>query len=424
MTVQQAWLRSERVRLLILIGLLSILLLVLMVIRGFPGLIQEHMRAQAITSFVPLVIVFSSFLAYEVVVLMLIGRLLSSHRFVGVVFLYGNALVELSLVTAIILASARGLGLVALVGAPPFVYFLFLTLSALTLNARLCLFAGLVASTEFLLTSLFLLSWIERPPGGATPLLEMLHSPHSYVFKCTLILAGGVIAAFVAQQLKRQLERALHAVEERDRAVSVFGQHVSPQVAELLLKQPIDFTGQERNVCVLFLDIRDFSRIASDRLPGEVMDYLNVLFGSIIPLISEHGGIVNKFLGDGFMAICGAPIDDASQCRHAVQAAQAILARVEELNRAERIPPTQLGIGLHLGVAITGNVGGGDRKEYTVIGDVVNLASRIEQATKQFHCQLIVSEAVSHALTTFAGEDLGMVELKGQPRPVRLFKLA
>jgi adenylate cyclase len=217
---------------------------------------------------------------------------------------------------------------------------------------------------------------------------------------------------------------ALRTLEERDRAISIFGQHVSPQVAELLLHQPVDAAGEERRVCVMFLDIRDFSRIAGERSPTEVMDYLNTLFGFMIPVINEHSGIVNKFLGDGFMAVFGAPLDDSDPCSNAVNAARAILSSVEEMNVGGGIPPTRLGIGLHLGVAVTGNVGGGDRKEYTVIGDVVNLAARIEQATKQFHARLIISEDVAHSLGGSAGEDLGMVELKGQAKPVRLFKLA
>jgi adenylate cyclase len=260
--------------------------------------------------------------------------------------------------------------------------------------------------------------------GAELPVLAMLRSPHQWLIKGAILLASGFIAGFVARQIRRQLASALQTVEERDRAVSIFGQHVSPQVAELLLKQPMDFAGQERNVCVMFFDIREFSRIATERSPTEVMEYLNTLFGLMIPAVNAHHGIINKFLGDGFMAVFGAPVDDGQQCRHAVEAARAMLARVEQLNREQRIPPTRVGIGLHLGVALTGNVGSGDRKEYTVIGDVVNLASRIEQATKQFQASLLVSEVVMKALGGPAGTDLGLVELKGQAAPVRLFQLA
>ena len=112
---------------------------------------------------------------------------------------------------------------------------------------------------------------------------------------------------------------------------------------------------------------------------------------------------------------------------HAIQAALEILRQVDVLNQQGKIPHTRLGIGLHVGQAVTGNVGSSERKEYTVIGDVVNLASRIEQANKTLAAQLLVSEAVAKVVGVdgeFAAEDMGLVELKGQPQPVRLYKLA
>lgn len=405
-------------------GLLGALLVVLLILRAFPSLVQEEMRDKAIAAFFPTVLVLISFLAYELGALMLLRRWESSKRRSRTRFLYFNTLAEISLVTACLLATSWGFGLSALLGAPPLVYFLFLSLSALSINPRLCLFAGLLASVEFFASNLMIFAWNYSSTMIETPLLDMIRSPHLYVLKSAIIFSGGVCAAFVAWQIRVQLASALNAVEERDRTINVFGQHVSPQVAELLLSQTADFSGQERRVCVMFADIRNFSQFAAEHSPTEVMTYLNDLFGPIIPLVSHHQGIINKFLGDGFMAVFASPNEDAALCQLAVDAAKAILQCVDELNRNQRLPPTRLGIGIHLGVAITGNVGSGDRKEYTVIGDVVNLASRIEQATKLFHAQLIVSEAVARALPGLGGEDLNLVELKGQPQPVRLFKLA
>jgi adenylate cyclase len=298
-------------------------------------------------------------------------------------------------------------------------------LTALYLDAGLSVFAGLLAAACFL--------WLSAGGGGAVapavvpPGWEALASPLSYELRSVMLLIGGVVAAFVGRQIRRQVEATVHSLNERDRAVSIFGQHVSPQVAELLLRQPVDYPGEERHVCVLFLDIRDFSRIAAERSAAEVVSYLNVLFGPLIRTVNEHGGIVNKFLGDGFMAVFGAPLPDDSPCENAVAASRAILASVDSLARAGTIPATRVGIGLHTGEAVTGNVGSPERKEYTVIGDVVNLASRIEQATKTFGAQLLASEQVVRSLgeaTRSGAEDLGPVELKGQPAPVRVYKLA
>lgn len=423
--MQRQRLRSERKRLLAFIGLLGFMLLVLIALRNLPLLIREDLRPHLFSAFLPLAVVIGVFLAYEICVLVWLSRLSRADRLPPGAFEYVNTLVEVSMPTAGIVTGAWFMGgLPMLAGVVPFVYFLFLCLAALSLNFRLCVFAGFVAGVEFLVTSLILLRQDPVAAGAESPLLAMLGSPHQYVIKSAFMLAGGFIAGFVALQLKRQLMSALQTVQERDRAISIFGQHVSPQVADLLLRQPMDSTGEERRVCVMFLDIRDFSRIAGEHSPTGVMDYLNTLFSSLIPVINEHSGIVNKFLGDGFMAVFGAPLTDTALCRHAVEAAHVILGRVDEMQAARKIPPTRLGIGLHLGVALTGNVGGADRKEYTVIGDVVNLAARIEQATKPFQAQLLVSEDVAKSIDGFAGEDLGLVDLKGQARPVRLYKLA
>jgi len=119
------------------------------------------------------------------------------------------------------------------------------------------------------------------------------------------------------------------------------------------------------------------------------------------------------------MAVFGAPIDDARQCVHAVDASREILQRLDQLNAAGEIHPTRIGIGLHMGEAVTGNVGSNQRKEYTIIGDVVNLASRLEQATKEFQARLLISDALRRHLDGALSnvEDLELVELKGQPIP-------
>jgi adenylate cyclase len=417
-------LRSERQRVFLFVGLLGFLLLVLLLLRAVPWLIREDLRPQLYAVFLPMGGLLCVFLAYEVCVLAWLSRLLRTDRLPPAAFPYVNALVEVSLPTVAIVVGSGFIGaLPMLSGGVPFVYFLFLCLAALNLNARLCLFAGAVASVEFLVASLLLLRHSPAAAGAESPLLAIISSPHQSVTKSLFLLMGGCLVAFVAMQIRRQLMSALETVEERDRAISIFGQHVSPQVAELLLHQPVGSAAQERQVCVMFLDIRDFSRFAGDHSPSEVMEYLNTLFSFMIPVINDHSGIINKFLGDGFMAVFGAPLDDSEPCRNAVDASRIILEKIDEMNRGQKIPPTRLGIGLHLGMAITGNVGGGERKEYTVIGDAVNLAARIEQATKQFQAQLMVSEEVFRALASPAGEDLGMIELKGQAKPVRLFKL-
>src|SRR5215475_14343319 len=123
----------------------------------------------------------------------------------------------------------------------------------------------------------------------------------------------------------------------------------------------------------MFLDIRNFTGFAEKRSPEEVVEYLESLFEFMIEIVNRHNGIINKFLGDGFMAVFGAPLSDGKDCENAVRSAKEILERVKEETDRGAILPTQVGIGLHAGKAVTGSIGSAVRKEYTVIGDVVNL---------------------------------------------------
>ncbi len=424
--LERQQLRSERVRVTAFIFLLVFLLLVLVLLRTRPGLMSEPVRQQLLPSFAPVAQVIGLFLLYESGVGWWLSRLWRKGRQPPSWFPWLNTLVEVSLPTVTIIISARYMGgLPVIEGVLPFVYFLLLGLTSLSLNWKLCGFAGLVASIGFLIVSIVLLLRLEPAFRGAdSALLASLRSPHQYIVKSALLLTGGFLSGFVASQLRRQLLTGLQTMQQLNRTVSLFGRHVSPEVAEHLLQQPGGAAGQERSVCVMFLDIRDFSRFAAGRPPGEVVHYLNTLFSGMIPVIHGHRGIINKFLGDGFMAVFGAPVDDPDRCRNAVAAARSILLKVDEMNASGQITPTRVGIGLHLGVAVTGNVGGGDRMEYTVIGEVVNLAARIEQATKTWQARLLVSGEVMDALGGPAAEDLGPVQLKGHDQPIRLFMLA
>jgi adenylate cyclase len=125
------------------------------------------------------------------------------------------------------------------------------------------------------------------------------------------------------------------------------------------------------------------------------------------------------------MAVFGAPADDAEKIPHALHAALEILDRIDALNRAGRIPHTEVGIGLHTGTLVTGNVGTPQRKEYTLVGETVNIAARIERATRTFGARLLVSEAIWNPLREppAGAVDLGPIELRGQSRPLRLYRV-
>lgn len=154
------------------------------------------------------------------------------------------------------------------------------------------------------------------------------------------------------------------------------------------------------------------------------MALLNDFFAAMVAIVDEHHGIINKFLGDGFLAVFGAPLADPRAAANALAAAQAMIASVEDWNRTNPARALRIGIGIHAGDAVTGTVGSPQRKEYTVIGDTVNLAARLEQLTKETGSQLLVSDAVHDAAALSGASDLGALPIRGYAEPVRVWRVA
>jgi adenylate cyclase len=150
------------------------------------------------------------------------------------------------------------------------------------------------------------------------------------------------------------------------------------------------------------------------------------VFSEAIEAVSRNHGIINQFLGDGFMACFGAPVAGERDCANALAAARELVAGIRRLAESGRIPQMSIGIGLHAGEAVSGNIGSSQRKQYSITGNVVILASRIEQLNKEYGSQILVSREVLEA----AGERLedatllGPVKVKGREQPIELFRLA
>ncbi len=359
---------------------------------------------------VPLVI-------FEVTVLWLLQRRIALNRDVPVVRRYISALIETSLPTIALAIQMNAMGPERALGfAAPLAYFMFIILSTLRLDFWLSTFTGLVAAVE-----LFAMAMLYHPAGFIS---EAEQEPGYNIIRSILLVVGGVLAGAVGVQLRRQFEASIAASTARDRVTNLFGQHVSPQVVERLLAAGAGGASEVRHVAIMFVDFRNFTGAARVRTPQQVVDRLDGVFAVLVDILDRHHGIVNKFLGDGFLALFGAPIDDPDAARRAVAAAREMLEAMER-NNAGNDWQLRIGIGIHMGNVVAGNVGSPRRKEYTVIGDTVNFAARLETLNKEFGSQLLISADVRDALGEYCSdaESLGAVPVKGYDRPQMVWKL-
>lgn len=222
--------------------------------------------------------------------------------------------------------------------------------------------------------------------------------------------------------LAASFNRMQTGLAERQRLQSAFGTYVDPALAARLLEQGDDvFTGERREVTVMFIDIRDFTPFAEANTAEDTVSRLNALFEIVVPAVVEAGGHVNKFLGDGALAVFGAPNDLADHADSALTAAATIHRRVAERFGAE----LRIGIGINTGVVIAGTIGGGGKLEFTLIGDTVNVAARVEQLTKNIGDAILLTGRTVDALASrpAALTDRGFHALKGKSAGVQVFGL-
>jgi adenylate cyclase len=219
--------------------------------------------------------------------------------------------------------------------------------------------------------------------------------------------------------LARSFNEMLTGLEERERLRTAFGSYVSPDVAERVMSEGELLEGEDVELTVMFVDIRDFTSFAERSSARETVTYLNDFFGVVVPLLERHGGHANKFIGDGVIGVFGAPERMPDHATRALAAARAIAAAVEERYGDS----LRVGIGLNSGPVSVGSVGGGGRLEFTVIGDAVNVASRVERLTRETGDSVLLTEATRALLSEGAGElePRGEVTLKGKSDPVPVY---
>lgn len=240
-------------------------------------------------------------------------------------------------------------------------------------------------------------------------------------FSCSCLLALGLLIGFTNRRLG-----AMFADIRRRENLSRF---LPRQVVErVLATDGSSLAPVQREVTILFSDIRSFTSMSETLAPAEVLEFLDDYFGHMGQIVRGHEGMLNKFLGDGLLAVWGVPDQQTDHAERAIRAALDMRKKLVELNQhraREGKPELRIGIGIHTGMVAAGMLGGADQREYTVIGDAVNLASRIEGLTKNAGTDLLVSQSTwAQTNARFSGSRVGEEKVKGREQPVVLFSVA
>jgi adenylate cyclase len=226
----------------------------------------------------------------------------------------------------------------------------------------------------------------------------------------------------------------LRTERERNRVRHAFGHYMAPALVERLADDPsrLKLGGETRDMTLLFSDVRGFTAISEGLDAEELTHFLNSLFTPLSKIILEEQGTIDKFMGDAVMAFWNAPLDDGEHASHACRAALRIMEHMPELNahwrgeaeaKGRSFNPVKIGIGLNTGVCCVGNLGSETRFDYSVIGDNVNIASRLEGQSKTYDVVTIVGESTTARAPDFAFLELDLLKLKGKTEATRIFAL-
>lgn len=277
------------------------------------------------------------------------------------------------------------------------------------------LFPGILAGSVAAIFHYAVMTWVSIDVRGGPDLLAE-HRLELIFFVVTAALVGA---------LKD------HEHHERERSTdlaNLFSSYVSPTVLQQLLDRQVPLNGTALEATVLFSDLRGFTTIAERMTPKEVLSLLNTHFGAMTEVLLAHGAYIDKFLGDGIMAVFGVPLPQPNSAIGAVRSAIAMHHRMTALNQRGAFGHRKLvtGVGIHVGELVAGNVGGIMRREYTVIGDTVNTAARIEALNRAYGSHVLVSETVQKAVRSADDlllREVDAVRVKGRARPIVLYEV-
>ncbi len=311
-------------------------------------------------------------------------------------------------------------------------YFLFIAVAGFSFSPGLMLWAGIAGSAGWLGAYVHVLAgaanvlqWSDIPNGATRQqFLSVFLSPDflpfgSRVQEALVLITIAALLAVVMRRARNTVFAHLEAEAERRNVNELFGRHVPRAVADLMIAGRGELAPTEREATVLFADVVGFTALTEKLGPAGITDVLNAYFDDAANIIGAEGGIITQFQGDAILAVFNLPAADPEHAARALRAGIALLERVRESTYGgEKIA---IRVGINTGNVVAGNVGGGGRENYTVHGDAVNAAARLEALNKDLGTHLIVSASTATRAGEAGLERVGAVELRGQSQLSEVF---
>lgn len=331
---------------------------------------------------------------------------------------YINAFTEISIPSVVLIIYSFNLpSMYPLFTPVSLLYFLIIMLSALELDFKLCLFSGTMAALQYIIIALYLTS---KP----SEVFDSLSIFPIHIGTAALLFISGHTAGLITVHIKRGLLKYYKAQSERNEIQKLFGQQISREIVDELVENHYEVQSRTRFAVIMFIDIRNFSIFAQNKSPEEIIAYQNNVFSFMIEIINKHKGIVNQIMGDGLMAIFGAPIEHKNDCQSAVNASLEIYKELKRRNEKGLLPETVIRIGINAGEVVTGNVGTSERKQYSVTGQPVIIAARLEQINKELNSVILISDEV-YKRVVLENEPINHddIAIKGVPNPITVYQI-
>lgn len=305
-----------------------------------------------------------------------------------------------------------------------------------------------VLHNDFLLPPHGVTTWLAVLLASLATVLGVLYIKHNIMMAISPLLTTTVVAGWCYWQFSHNqvvaIVQPLLAIalswtltytyllftegREKNKIRKMFSQYVSPAALSAMIDNYDDYKhagiGSKENVTMLFSDIRNFTSLSETLPPEKVVEMLNHFFSNMTLAILEHNGTIDKFIGDSIMATWGAPIKSGTHATDAVLAALTMIEKLRTVNQwleQHQLDAIDIGIGVHTGEVILGSIGSDQKADYTVIGDNVNLASRLEGATKIYGCPLLLSEKTYELLEDVPCAMIDIIRVKGKKRPVKIY---